>query len=46
MPHLGGDGKGALYAKVEVVLPAELSPEERELFEKLKAARRAGEATA
>jgi DnaJ-class molecular chaperone len=42
MPHLGGDAKGALYAKVEVILPAELSPEERELFEKLKAAQKVG----
>jgi DnaJ-class molecular chaperone len=42
MPHLGGDGKGALYAKVEVVLPAELSPKEQELFEKLKAAQKVG----
>jgi DnaJ-class molecular chaperone len=42
MPHLGGDAKGALYAKVEVILPAELSPEERELFEKLKKAQKVG----
>jgi DnaJ-class molecular chaperone len=42
MPHLGGDAKGDLYAKVEVILPAELSPEERELFEKLKKAQRVG----
>ncbi len=42
MPHLGGGRKGDLYARVKVILPAELSPEERELFEKLKAARRAG----
>jgi len=42
MPHLGGDAKGDLYAKVEVILPAELSPEERELFEKLKAMRKVG----
>jgi DnaJ-class molecular chaperone len=42
MPHLGGDAKGALYAKVEVILPAQLSPEERELFEKLKAAQKVG----
>ncbi len=40
MPHLGGDAKGDLFAKVEVILPAELSPEERELFEKLKKAQR------
>jgi len=40
MPRLGSDAKGDLYAKVEVVLPAELSPEERELFEKLKKAQK------
>jgi DnaJ-class molecular chaperone len=40
MPHLGSSARGDLYAKVEVILPAELSPEERELFEKLKKARR------
>ncbi len=40
MPHLGGSGKGDLYAKVEVILPADLSPEERELFEKLKKVQR------
>jgi curved DNA-binding protein len=42
MPHLGSDAKGALFAKVEVILPAELSPEERELFEKLKKAQKVG----
>jgi len=42
MPHLGSGAKGDLFAKVEVMLPADLSPEERELFEKLKAARRVG----
>jgi DnaJ-class molecular chaperone len=42
MPHLGSSAKGDLYAKVEVILPAELSPEERELFEKLKKAQRVG----
>lgn len=41
MPHLGSSAKGDLYAKVEVILPAELSPEERELFEKLKKAHNA-----
>jgi len=40
MPHLGSSAKGDLYAKVEVILPADLSPEERELFQKLKKARR------
>ena len=42
MPHLGSSAKGDLFAKVEVILPADLSPEERELFEKLKKARRVG----
>ena len=42
MPRLGGDGKGDLYARVKVILPAELSPEEQELFEKLKKMRRVG----
>ena len=42
MPHLGGSGKGDLYARVKVILPAELSPEERELFEKLRKMRKVG----
>jgi molecular chaperone DnaJ len=42
MPRLGGNGKGALYARVKVALPQELSPEQRELFEKLRAVQRAG----
>ncbi|MGQ9571746.1 MAG: DnaJ C-terminal domain-containing protein [Dehalococcoidia bacterium] len=42
MPRLGGGGKGDLYAKVKVILPAQLSPEERELFEKLKAMQKVG----
>jgi molecular chaperone DnaJ len=37
MPRLGGNGRGDLYARVKVALPQELSPEERELFEKLRA---------
>ncbi|GCE18431.1 DnaJ C-terminal domain-containing protein [Dictyobacter kobayashii] len=39
MPHLRGDGSGNLYAHVKVVLPMHLSPEERELFEKLARSR-------
>jgi molecular chaperone DnaJ len=39
MPHLGGTGKGDLFAKVNVVLPSRLSKRERELFEELKAIR-------
>ena len=42
MPHLGGGGKGDLYARVKVILPADLSSEERELFEKLRGMRREG----
>ncbi len=36
MPRLGKADRGDLYARVKVILPAELSSEERELFEKLK----------
>jgi len=42
MPRLGDNGKGDLYARVKVALPLELSPEERKLFEKLRAVERAG----
>jgi len=35
MPRLRGEGNGNLYARVKVVLPMQLSVEERELFEKL-----------
>ena len=42
MPHLGGGGKGDLYARVKVILPADLSPEERELFEKLRKMQKVG----
>jgi molecular chaperone DnaJ len=35
MPHLGKTSKGNLKARVKVVLPTELSPEEKELFQKL-----------
>ena len=42
MPRLGGNGKGDLYARVKVKLPQELSPQERELFEKLRASQKAG----
>jgi DnaJ-class molecular chaperone len=42
MPRLGGNGKGDLYARVKVALPHELSPEEKELFEKLRAMEKAG----
>lgn len=35
MPHLQGGGRGDLYAKVRAVLPTNLSPRERELFQEL-----------
>ena len=40
MPKLGGTGHGALFVRVKVSLPTELSPEERDLVEKLRALRR------
>lgn len=36
MPHLNGSAKGDLFAKVRVVLPASLSPREKELFDELR----------
>jgi molecular chaperone DnaJ len=36
IPHLNGNGKGDLYAKVRVVLPSKLGKRERELFEELR----------
>jgi curved DNA-binding protein len=36
---------GDLYAKVEVQLPADLSPRQRELFEELRRSSQAGEET-
>ena len=35
MPHLGNSSRGDLLAKVNVVLPTNLSPQEKELFKKL-----------
>ncbi len=35
MPHLGGDGRGDLFAEVQVVLPTQLNDEERQLFQRL-----------
>ncbi len=35
MPHLGDSSRGDLLAKVNVVLPTNLSPQEKELFKKL-----------
>ncbi|MFC1870038.1 DnaJ C-terminal domain-containing protein [Chloroflexota bacterium] len=36
MPHLGKSSHGDLHAKVKVALPANLSPQEKKLFEQLK----------
>jgi DnaJ-class molecular chaperone len=44
MPKLGGSGSGDLYARVRVVLPTDLSPRERELFEQLRGLRQPSEA--
>lgn len=35
MPHLSGNGRGDLYAEVNVVLPTHLNEEERGLFQRL-----------
>ncbi len=42
MPHLRGDGSGNLYARLHVLLPTNLSNEEKELFEKLARTRGVG----
>jgi molecular chaperone DnaJ len=39
MPHLNDSSKGDLFAKVKVMLPTKLTPQERQLFEQLKAYR-------
>lgn len=39
MPHQGGSGSGDLLARLKVVLPANLSSQEKELFEKLRQSR-------
>ena len=39
MPRLGKEGRGDLLAKVNVVLPLELSAEEKELFTRLRSLR-------
>ncbi len=35
MPHLGNSSRGALLARVKVVLPTNLSPQEKDLFKQL-----------
>ena len=35
MPHLGNSSRGSILAKVNVVLPTKLSPQEKELFRQL-----------
>lgn len=39
MPKLGSDSRGDLFARIKAVLPTELSPRERELFEELRRVR-------
>lgn len=39
MPRLRSEGSGTLFARVKVKLPMQLSPEERDLFEKLAKSR-------
>ena len=36
MPHLGNSSRGDLLAKVKVILPTNLSPQEKELFKQIK----------
>lgn len=36
MPHLNDSSKGDLFARVKVLLPTRLTPQERQLFEQLK----------
>ena len=42
MPHLRSGGTGDHYVHVRVVIPKKLSPRERELYEELRAAEKAG----
>jgi len=42
MPKLGGSAHGDLFVRVKVALPTELSPQERELLEKLKTMQKVG----
>ena len=36
MPHLKGSGAGDQYVKVQLTIPAGLSPREKELFQELR----------
>ena len=36
MPHLNDSSRGDLFAKVKVLLPTRLTPQERQLFEQLR----------
>jgi molecular chaperone DnaJ len=36
MPHLNDSSRGDMFAKVKVVLPTKLTPQERQLFEQLR----------
>jgi DnaJ-class molecular chaperone len=36
MPHLGDSSRGDLYARVKVILPTNLSPREKQLFQELR----------
>ena len=42
MPNLNGKDKGDLVARVKVVIPDEVSEDERALFEELRAMRQNG----
>jgi DnaJ-class molecular chaperone len=44
MPKIGGGGRGDLYARVRIVLPDHLTPQERSMFEEMR--RRRGESAA
>ncbi len=37
LPRFGGGGRAALYISLQVVVPQHLSPEERRLYERLRA---------
>jgi DnaJ-class molecular chaperone len=36
MPHLNDSSRGGIFAKVNVVLPTKLTPQEKQLFEQLR----------